>query len=309
MPETIGVIQGGTRPAVAPFEGPYVQVLEDALKARGLDRGTDYQFQIEYLNGNPLAEALGALTRLKDAKAKAIVTMDALVTRIARDNGITTPIVWAVGDKQADAGAVRTYRAPGGTMTGLTGSIGAGIARLDLFNQVLGASKKIAVLLGPNYKMQGDDEAEYRTAAAALGVGIADVFPIKTPSDIPPLFDRAHTNGWGITLVPHSMFSLRPRALVELEQTRDVPVVYPHKRFVELGGLCSWGPDLTDLVRRSALYVERIMRGKLPGELPMQGPIMESAINFDMAKTHTPAINFPGWIRTMTPEINRFGTP
>ncbi len=200
----------------------------------------------------------------------------------------TIPIVHVVaGDPVAD-GLVTSVAHPGGNVTGLTATPGPEIVGkgLGLLKEATGASR-VAVLWNParNYPAVGLALREVNTAARVLGVQL-QVLEARGPDQFEPAF-AAMVRGQADALftLTDSMFWLHRRRLAELEAKHRLPTMHDLREYVGAGSLMSYGPDLADLFRRAAVYVDKILKGAKPADLPVEQPTkFDFVINLKTAK-------------------------
>ena len=200
----------------------------------------------------------------------------------------TIPIVHVVaGDPVAD-GLVTSLARPGGNVTGLTVTPSPEIVgkRLELLKTATGASR-VAVLWNParHYPYVELALREVNTAARILGVHL-QVLEARGPDQFEPAF-AAMARGQADALLTFedSMFWLHRRRLAELEAKHRQPAMHDLREFVEAGSLMAYGPALADLFRRAATYVDKILKGTKPGDLPVEQPTnFALVINLKTAK-------------------------
>jgi putative ABC transport system substrate-binding protein len=200
-----------------------------------------------------------------------IVTAGPQGVRAARNATRTIPIVMGnVGDA-VDQGFVATLARPGGNVTGLS-SLNTELSakRLELMKQTLPTLSRVAVLR----EAVGDAtplEAVQRQARA-LGIGV-QVFQIRDADELPSAFAAmADARVGALEILPGSMFVSQLRRIVDLAATTRIPTIFADERFVRAGGLMSYGPDVVALYARSAGYVDRILKGANPANLPVEQP-------------------------------------
>src|SRR5262249_3073252 len=200
----------------------------------------------------------------------------------------TIPIVHVVaGDPIAD-GLVTSLAQPGGNVTGLTVTPSPQIAgkRLELLKEATGASR-IAVLWNPARRYPYIDLAQREVAASAQVLGIQlRAVEARGPDQFEAAFAamvRGQTEA--LLTLEDSMFWLNRRVLAEIEAEHRLPTMHPLREHVEAGSLMAYGPDLRDLFRRAATYVDRVLKGAKPGDMPVEQPTkFEFAINVKTAK-------------------------
>ena len=201
----------------------------------------------------------------------------------------TVPIVFTgVGDP-VESGLVTSLARPGGNVTGLS-SLGPELVgkRLELLKQAVPGVSRVAVLWQPGAlpeRTEKDILKEIEVAARALGVRPQFV-EARGPADIDRAFsDMTRARAGALTVLPSNMFHREHRRLVDLAAKNGLPAVYPWRDYVDAGGLMSYGPNLADNLRRAATYVDKILKGAKPGDLPVEQPTkFELVINLKTAK-------------------------
>src|SRR5207245_2064452 len=198
----------------------------------------------------------------------------------------TIPIVFAGVADAVGAGLVGNFARPGGNMRGLT-SISAelGGKRLELLKEVVPKASRVAVLYNPADRSNVLVLNELQKSAPALGLtlqplevrepgGFEGAFVAMTRQSADALFGAA-----GLLTTEHR------RVLVDLAAKRRIPAIWGERQFVEAGGLMSYAVDFYDQVRGTAIYVDKILKGAKPGDLPVEQPTKyELVINLKTAK-------------------------
>lgn len=224
--------------------------------------------------------AAGREERLPELAAElAAIPVDVIVAvgtpaiRAARDAGPAMPVVMAISGDPVETGLVQSLARPGGNVTGLTTvSSQLGGKRLELVKEMLPGAVRVAVLWNPTNSSEVEEFTETETAAHTLGVELKSL-EVRQPSDFEPAFlaassERADT----IIVVGDPLTQTRRGELVELAARYRLPAMYETREFVDTGGLMAYGPSLADLYRRSAGYVDRILKGTRPADLPVEQP-------------------------------------
>jgi len=222
-------------------------------------------------------------------KVDVIVVGNTLAALAAKQATRTLPIVFANASDPITEGLVTSLARPGGNVTGLS-NLAPGLVgkRLELLTQTVPGVSRVAVLWKPGGSggsMDKDMLTEAEVAGRALGVRLQFV-EARGPED----FDRAFSDMTGaragaLTVLPIVMFFHERRRLVDLAAKNRLPAVYPHREFVDAGGLMTDGPNLADLFRRAATYVDKILKGAKPADLPVEQPTkFELVINLKTAK-------------------------
>ena len=207
--------------------------------------------------------------------------------RAAKDATRTVPIVMAVanGDPVA-AGLVDSLARPGGNVTGLTmlSPMLSG-KRLELLLETVPGTGRVAVLGNLSLPDVALDWAESQQAAQALGVQLTPL-DIRRADELPGAFDRATQEGAQALATLADPLMLRNRAqIVELAARARLPGIYTARAFVDEGGLMSYGPRFQELFRRAAVYVDKILKGTRPAELPVEQPSrFELVVNLKAAE-------------------------
>ena len=201
----------------------------------------------------------------------------------------TLPIVFAPVGDPVTSGLVTSLARPGGNLTGLSGLAPELInKRLELLTQAVPGVSRVAVLWQPDAfgeRTEKDMLKRAEVAARALGVRVQFV-EARGPDD----FDRAFSEmtrarAGALTDLEGNMFFSERRRLVDLAGKNRLPAVYSSREFIDVGGLMSYGPNLVDLYRRAATYVDKILKGAKPADLPVEQPTkFELVINLKTAK-------------------------
>jgi putative ABC transport system substrate-binding protein len=210
-----------------------------------------------------------------------IVTETYLPTAAVRRETRTIPIVFVSGIDPVPSGIVPRLNQPGGNITGFAlfePSLGG--KWLELLSEIAPGLKRAAIMGNPDTAPVSAYMPSLETAARSLKVVIITA-PVRSDAEIETaIIALGREPGGGLVVMP-SVFTAPLRALITSAAARNnVPAVYSVPTFVREGGLLSYGPDRVDLFRRAASYVDRILRGEKPGDLPVQFPTkFEMAVN------------------------------
>jgi len=249
---------------------------------------------IEYRDAEGKVERLPALAaELVALKVDVIVTEggNTVVPLAAKQATRTLPIVFASAADPVGSGLVTSLARPGGNVTGLdslsTELVGK---RLELLTQAVPGVGQVAVLWLPGvYGERTEKEmlTGAEVAARGLKVRVQFVEATRDPADLGRAFsDMTRARAGALTVLPNNMFRREHRRLLDLAARHRLPAVYPWRDLVDTGGLMSYGASLTDLSRRAATYVDRILKGAKPGDLPVEQPTkFELVINLKTART------------------------
>lgn len=257
---------------LSPFIGPdtaFFETLRLRLQQLGYVEGRNVYFIYR------AAEDFDQLQRLAiemvQLNVTVIVTAGPQGVRAARNATRSIPIVMGnVGDA-VDQGFVSSLAKPGGNVTGLS-SLNTELSakRLELLKQTLPTVTRVALLR----EAVGDATPLDAVQRQARSLGIAlQVFQIRDADELPSAFAAmADARVGALEVLPGSIFASQLRRIVDLSVTTRLPAIFADDRFVRAGGLMSYGPDVLDLYRRAAGYVDRILRGANPEDLPVEQP-------------------------------------
>ncbi len=245
---------------------------------------------IEYRDADGKFERLPALAaELVALKVDIIVAPNTVGVLAAMQATRTLPIVFAaVGDPVA-SGVVTSLARPGGNVTGTSvlapELVGKG---LELLTQAVPGVSRVAVLRQPGAvgeRMDKDMVKRAEVAGRALGVRLQFV-EARGPADFDRAFsDMTSARAGALTVLGSTMFGSETRRLVDLAAKTRLPAVYPWREFVDAGGLMSYGANIVDNYRRAATYVDKILKGAKPADLPVEQPTkFELVINLKTAK-------------------------
>ena len=273
-----------------PATSPYLrETFLQGLRDLGYVEGRN--LVIEYREAEGKADRLPALAaELVALKVDVILAAGSTLTaRVAKEATTTIPIVFAAVGDPVGSGLVTSLARPGGNVTGLS-SFGAELVgkRLELLKQAVPGVDRVAVLWFPGALGERTDKdmlREAEAAARALGVRL-QVVEARGPADFDRAFsDMTRARAGALTVLPANMFLREHRRLVDLAAKNRLPAVYTSREFVDAGGLMSYGANQPDLFRRAATYVDKILKGAKPGDLPVEQPTkFELIINLKTAK-------------------------
>jgi putative tryptophan/tyrosine transport system substrate-binding protein len=276
----------GTNRAAAPrLVDAFLQGLRDLGYVEGRN------LVIEYRDAEGKYERLPALAaELVALKVDVIVVTTTPAALAAKQATRTLPIVFTVVADPVTDGLVASLALPGGNVTGLSNLapelVGKG---LELLTQAVPGVSRVALLRQPGAlgeRTEKDLLTRAEVAARALGARLQFV-EARGLADFDRAFsDMTRARAGALTVLPSTMFFSERRHLVDLAAKNRLPAKYPYREFVDAGGLMSYGPNFADLFRRTATYVDKILKGTKPGDLPVEQPTkFEMVINLKTAKT------------------------
>ena len=262
--------------------GALVAAFRQGLAGLGWVEGRNLTIELRWAESD-LSRHPRLVAELLASKVDAIVVAGTSAARAAQQATSTLPIVAAVLGDPDVAGLVASLSRPGANMTGLAWQSGDLVTKqIQLLQDAIPRLSRIAALwhtATPNFRLAAE------AAARTLGLKL-QAFEVRGPADIPGAFAAAQRGrAEALIVLPSPMFYGERRRLAELAARHKVPAAYEVKAYVDAGGLLSYGPSFPEMYRRSASYVDRILKGARPGDLPMEQPTkFELAINRGAAK-------------------------
>jgi putative tryptophan/tyrosine transport system substrate-binding protein len=270
----IGFLAVGTREGRAFLIEAFLQ----GLREHGYTEGQNVA--IEYRFSEDRDDRLPALAReLVDRNVALIVTSGVPASFAARDATATIPVVLGgVAADPVETGLVASLARPGGNITGLSQmSSQASGKRLELLKEVIPGLARVAVFWNPINPVYGPVLKQLEVAAPTLGVELQRL-EVRVPEDFGGAFASAIGQHADALLIPGDPLTTnRPGAVADLAVKHRLPAMMEYRVFPEAGGLISFGADIADLYRRSATYVDKILKGTRPADLPV-----EQASKFDL---------------------------
>src|SRR5215510_13503209 len=291
----VGVLLLGT-----PDTDPVLPSFRTGLRELGYVEGKDVVLEYRFAEGKP--DRLPDLARdLVNAKPDMVFAFGGDVAPFARAATSTIPIVMVVSVDPVQAGLVASLARPGGNITGVT-FVSSDLAakRLQLLKEMAPAVARIGVLWNPDHV-----DPEYRETPAAgrtLGVEVHSL-EVRQPADFERAFRTAATaRVEAIVVVSSRLMSINRLLIAELAARQRVPLVTGWGAWAQLGALFSYGPDLDVIVRHSATYVDKVLKGARPAEIPVQQPTkFDLIVNVKTAKTY--GVTIPGGILARADKI------
>ena len=216
-----------------------------------------------------------------------IATLSTPAAMAAKKATTTIPIVMQAAGDPVRRGLVASLARPGGNITGLTRSTGRSMhaKRMELLKEIVPELSLVGVLWDPRRRNFPRTQKRIKHSAKLLGLTIQSL-EVRSPDDLESAFQAATEGGaQGLITLRHAPILRGRKRIVALAIKSRLPVIYGDKRFVKGGGLMSYGTSFADLYRRQANYVDRILKGANPGDLPIEQPTkFELIINLKTAK-------------------------
>ena len=262
-----------------------VEAFRQGLRELGYVEGKNIVIEWRWAEGklDRLPALAAELVRLK---VDIIVAAGPAATRPAKEATSTIPIVMGFENDPVGSGVVASLARPGGNITGLS-TLAPELSgkRLELLKEIVPKLSRVAVFGNSHEPGNAQSLKEVELAAGAFGVKL-QYLNVLSPKDIETAFRAASKGRADAVLMLQSPILLSQRIhVVELAVKNRLPATYPSSEFVQDGGLMSYGPSFTDLFRRAATYVDKILKGRTPADLPVEQPIkFELIINLKAAK-------------------------
>ena len=259
-----------------------LDAFRQGLRELGYVEGKNILIEWRYAEGklDRLDEFAAEFVRLK---VDVIVTAAPSSTRAVKKATSTIPIVMAYDSDPVANGFVASLARPGGNITGLSAlSPEISEKQLELLKEIVPSLSHVAVL---RTLLRTSVEKEMELAAGALRVKLQDL-EVRGPKDIENAFREARKGRAGAVLVLASpIFESHRTRVADLSVTNRLPAIYHVAEFVEAGGLMSYGASFIDMYRRAATYVDKILKGRTPADLPVEQPMkFEFIVNLKAAK-------------------------
>jgi len=280
-PRRIGVLFGigGSR------ESKIGQQFRQGLLDAGYTEGRDVI--IEWRSANGDYERIPELAAdLVQRKPEVIVVTTTVAAEAVKRMTSTIPIVMALVADPVGSGLVTNLAHPGGNVTGLSVMMAELSAkRLQLFKEAIPPLTRVAVLWNPATPYHPKAIEGLKAVAASLGIELS-LMGIRTPEDFGPAFSAViRAQAQALYVLDAPLFFTHRTRLLELASKAQLPGNYAYRQYVDEGGLMSYGTNLGDLMRRSAGYVDKILKGARPGDLPIEQPTkFEFVLNLRTAK-------------------------
>ena len=264
-------------------ESPNAEALRQGLRDLAYVEGQN--IAIEYRSAEGNVDRLPALAaELVRLKVDIIFAAGGTPARAAKKATSAIPIIFVGAVDPVASGLVANLARPGGNVTGFSlGAPGLYGKRLEILKETLPKLARVGVLWNP--ATPGGFLKEIRSAGQELGVHIQSI-EVRSPNDIDRAFEAAtKAQAGALVVAQQSPMTTNPKRIVELVAKRRLPAIYADTQWIHDGGLMSYGPSQPDLYRRAADYVDKILKGTKPADLPVQQPVKyELMINLKTAK-------------------------
>jgi putative ABC transport system substrate-binding protein len=271
--------------AVDAVYAEYLDAFKAGMRELGYVEGKDYKVEERSAGGDPgrLQAMAAELVARKVELILTTVTLSALAARRATRN---IPIITTSAGDPVGSGLAASLSHPGGNVTGLT-SISAELyaKRLDLMRQIMPAMRRVGYLYNPDNPVDQLGLKRFEAACAKINCNVLRAQARKN-DDIRAAFKvLTGEKVQAVIVTSSSMLGLRATIVKEAAMSR-LPAIYARSVFAETGGLISYGPDYKDMHRHAAIFVDKVLRGAKPGDLPIEQPTKyELVVNLKTART------------------------
>jgi len=262
-------------------EVPRVKAFREGLRGLGYIEGQNIVIEYRYGESRPdrLHSLAADLVRLKVD----VIVAGGTPVRAAKNATNTIPIVMAVSTDPVESGYVESLAKPGGNVTGLSSmALELNGKRLELFKETFPKLRRLGVLWSAT---SVSAFKETQTAAPTLGFKVQSL-ELQGPEDFDSAFSLITKDGLdGLFTIANVLLTANRKRIVDFAAKNKLPAIYHNEDFIEVGGLMSYAPSLLDLYRRAALFVDKILKGSKPADLPVERPTkFEFIINLKAAK-------------------------
>jgi putative ABC transport system substrate-binding protein len=277
---TIGYLGANTPSNQRQWTDAFVQ----RLRELGWIEGRTVAIEYRWAEGRT-ERAAEFVAEFVSLKVDVIVTHSTSLVVAVKQATPVIPVVFAAAGDPVGTGLVASLARPGGNVTGLSEQLTdtAG-KRLELLREVVPGLRRLAIMANIGNPTAVLEMREVQAAAGTLGLD-AVTSEIRRAADIAPAFEALKGRAEALYICPDPLFTTNRIGINTLAQGARLPTIYSNREYVEAGGLMSYGPNFPDLFRRAADYVDKILRGTKPAEIPIEQPTkFDFVINLTTAK-------------------------
>jgi putative ABC transport system substrate-binding protein len=262
---------------------PLTTVFVERLRQLGWIEDRTVAIEYRWTEGRPerVAEVAAEFVR---RKVDVIVTNGSSVTAIKHVTSII-PIVFAVAADPVGGGLVASLARPGGNITGLSVEASdLATKKLELLREIVPRLRRLALMRNAGNPEAALETGDVETAARTLGLDLAPL-EIRRPEDIAPAFEALKAKADALYVVQDALVTANRTPIITLALGARLPTIFASRDHVQAGALMSYGPNFSEMFRRAAEYVDKILRGTKPGDIPVEQPTkFNLAINLTTAK-------------------------
>jgi len=262
--------------------------LREGLEKLGWIEGRNIRIDTRWMTTGDVESMQRFAKELVALQPDLIVTQSTPITATLLQETRTIPIVFALVADPIGSGFVASFAKPGGNVTGFV-TIEPTMAGkwLELLKEIAPRAARVAFLFNPATATYFEYWLNPFKAAAVSFAVEAIAAPVRDRSELESVIaEQARTPNGGLVVMPDTFMDIHRVELTSLAARYRLPAVYPYRQYTAVGGLLSYGDDLIDNFRRAPTYVDRILKGEKPSELPVQGPVkFHLVINLKTAKS------------------------
>jgi len=281
LPRRVGFLLVGFSP-----DSKAAQFFRRGLHEAGYTEGRDVVIEWRAAQGD-YSRVPGLIEDLVQKKVEIIVQDSTVGTEVAKRMAPTIPIVMALVLDPVGSGLVKSLANPGGNVTGLSmmTTVDLNSKRLQLLKEMIPGLTRAAVIWNPDHPLHRRAVEELKAIGPSLSIDLSYA-SVRTPDQFAPAFaEMERVRAQAVYVIDDPIFFAHRTTLLQLAAAARLPTMHDLRRFPEIGALMSYGPDVYDLFRRSATYVDRILKGAKPTDLPVEQPTkFELVINLKTAK-------------------------
>jgi len=273
----------------------YLEAFRRGLRELGYIEGKNITIEVRWAEGSAerfphlIAEMIGL-------KVDVLVVSAAAGALAAKKSGITTPVVFAAVTDPIGFGIIDSLAQPGGNITGVALAVGEGFSGkwVELLKEAVPKVARIAVLRNPAHLLSEVFLKEMQAAGRAHRVKL-DFFEARDPTQLDSTLSKMEKErALALIVTPDPLFGSRRARIVDFVTRRRMPSMFFYKEFVDDGGLMAYGPSWADSYHRAATYVDKILKGTKPADIPVEQPMkFEFVINLKTAKKI--GLTIPQW--------------
>ena len=276
----IGFLSGASSDTYQPF----VAAFTEGLKQTDYLKGRNVAIEYRWAEGRTerLADIIAELVRLK---VDVIFTNTTPAVLAAKQATSVIPVVFATASDPVGMSLVASLARPGGNVTGVSNQTGELAAkRVELLREVIPGLGRLAILTNMGNPAVVDEMRQAQAAARTLGLEVITL-EIREGEDIAPAFESLKGRAQALYVVQNSLVVTHRIRINTLALVAHLPTMHGSREFVETGGLMSYGPNVPDLYRRAADFVDKILRGAKPADIPVEQPTkFDFTVNLTTAK-------------------------
>lgn len=280
-----------------------LQALRNELQRHGWQEGRNLRLAVRW-TGASVERLRQHAAELAQERVDVVVTHGGFAARAMRDLSTTIPIVFVVVTDPVGQGLITSIARPQGNITGFTGNIeGIETKWIEMLADVKPGLKRVAVLGNPpTWALYPHLMSSLERASAKFGVSVNRAITLNGDEIDDRVAGIAKDDAPGIIVPPDGFTVVHRKRIIAAIGRHRIPAIYPYGYFAREGGLIAYGIDIVDLYRRSADYIDKILRGTPPGELPVQQPTrFELVINLKTAQAQ--GIEMPAKLLALANEV------